>query len=122
MTRVLRIALAIAALSLLPPPAHLQAASSAPVRLTFSKSELTTPMVWQGTMTGDIVGTLQTRLLNLRVSGNIWHVEFDFLVTGANPHQSFTARLTGILNLKTGKVVMNGTPIDGYLVAPSTAD
>lgn len=116
MTRVLRmIALVVAALSVLPGPAHLQAVSPAPVRLTFSKSMSTTPMVWQGSVNGDVAGTLETRLLNLRVSGNIWHVEFDWVVTGANPHQSFTARLTGILNLKTGKVVMNGAVIDGYL-------
>jgi hypothetical protein len=117
MTRVsclLIMAAALAGVPGLPGPARADAAP-APVRLTFSKSATATPMVWQGTVGGDVTGTLETRLLNLRVSGNIWHVEFDWIVTSSNPAQSFTARLTGILNLKTGRVVMNGTVIEGYL-------
>jgi hypothetical protein len=91
-------------------------AAATPVRLNFTKSLVSTMpvMTWKGSVTGDVAGDLETRLLSLRVSGAIWHVEFDWIVSGA-AGTSFTARLNGILNTKTGKVVMNGTVIDGYL-------
>jgi hypothetical protein len=94
----------------------LNAAAATPVRLNFTKSLVSTVpiMTWKGSVTGDVVGDLETRLLSLRVSGPIWHVEFDWIVSSA-AGTSFTARLNGTLNTKTGKVVMNGTVIDGYL-------
>ena len=56
---------------------------------------------------------LTTRLTSLRVSGPIWHVRFDWIVhAGA---QSFVADLGGILNTDTGRVVMDGTVVDGWL-------
>jgi hypothetical protein len=72
-------------------------------------------MTWKGTVSGDVTGDLETRLLNLRVAGPIWHVEFDWIIKSADQATSFTARLTGTVNTKTGKVVMNGIVIDGYL-------
>ncbi len=96
---------------------QLQAAPSAPVRLTFNKTltSQTPTWIWDGSVAGDVNGQLQTRLLSLRVSGVIWHVEFDWIVTSPNPAESFTARLTGTVNTKTGKVVMNGMVVEGYL-------
>jgi hypothetical protein len=88
------------------------ATAAQPVRLQFSKHAVSEG-VWQGTTTGDIAGELTTRLQSLRVSGPIWHVTFDWIVD-AGP-RSLTARLDGILNTKTGTVVMNGTVIEGYL-------
>jgi hypothetical protein len=89
-------------------------AESAPVRLTFDKSIVDpTAGVWEGTTDGDVAGALRTELRSLQVTGTIWHVTFDWIVT-AGP-QSFTARLSGILNTATGAVVMNGTVIDGWL-------
>lgn len=94
----------------------LNAAAASPVRLNFIKSVVSTLpiMTWKGSVNGDVAGDLETRLLSLRVSGGIWHVEFDWIVSGASA-TSFTARLSGILNTKTGKVVMDGTVIEGYL-------
>lgn len=90
------------------------AAESAPVRLSFDKSILDPAAgVWQGSTAGDVAGALRTELRGLQVTGPIWHVSFDWIVT-AGP-QSFTARLSGILNTATGTVVMNGTVIDGWL-------
>jgi hypothetical protein len=90
------------------------AAETAPVRLTFDKSILDpTAGVWEGTTAGDVAGGLRTELRRLEVTGPIWHVTFDWIVT-AGPH-SFTARLWGVLNTATGAVVMNGTVIDGWL-------
>ncbi len=119
MRRVFCLFMAMAALSGVPGPigpGRLDAAPALPVRLNFSKALASvTPMVWKGSVSGDVNGELETRLLNLRVTGVIWQVEFDWIITAANPAQSFTARLSGTLNTKTGKVVMNGVVIDGYL-------
>jgi hypothetical protein len=103
------IALVVCAIGIAAPVAN---ASSAPVRLSFEKVS-TTPGVWTGTVAGDINGDLTTKLLDVQVTGPIWHVTFDWIVSaGAS---SFTARLTGTLNNNTGGVVMNGKVIDGYL-------
>jgi hypothetical protein len=89
-------------------------AESAPVRLSFDKSIVDpTAGVWEGATAGDVAGGLRTELRGLQVTGPIWHVSFDWIVS-AGP-QSFTARLSGILNTATGAVVMNGTVIDGWL-------
>jgi hypothetical protein len=109
------------------PAAH---ASSAPVRLTFDKS-LFAPGVWKGTVSGDVDGALTGVLLGRDVTGAVWHVTFDWIIdAGAS---SFTARLSGVLNTKTGGVVMNGTVIsgawlgaqvheEGQLVDPATSE
>jgi hypothetical protein len=90
------------------------AAENTPIRLNFDKSILDPAAgVWEGTTGGDVAGGLRTELRSLQVTGPIWHVTFDWIVT-AGP-QSFTARLWGVLNTATGAVVMNGTVIDGWL-------
>lgn len=90
------------------------AAANAPVRLTFEKT-IADPAagVWEGTTGGDVDGTLRTELRSLRVTGSIWHVTFDWIVTAGE--RSFTARLSGVLNTATGAVVMNGTVVEGWL-------
>lgn len=90
--------------------------SNAPVRLDFDKSIVDPDGVWQGTVSGDIEGDLTTVLTSLRVAGPIWHVTFDWIIDADDPDYSFTANLSGTLNTKTGKVVMNGTIVDGYLL------
>jgi hypothetical protein len=62
---------------------------------------------------GDVEGDLATALRDLRVTDPIWHVEFDWIIAAGD--QSSTARLTGILNTSTGRVVMNGAVIEGWL-------
>jgi len=93
-------------------PEVVSAQGNAPVHLTFDKSSVA-PGIWDGTVTGDVEGDLTTVLLDLRVTGPIWHVEFDWIIDAGD--QSFTARLTGILNTNTGRVVMDGTVIEGWL-------
>jgi hypothetical protein len=109
--RVIGALVAIMACAALLAPSMAQATS--PVNLTFDKSAIG-PGTWQGTVSGDIEGDLTTVLRDLRVTGAVWHVEFDWIVSAES--QSFTARLDGILNTETGAVVMNGRVIDGYLV------
>jgi hypothetical protein len=88
------------------------AQENAPVHLTFDKSSVE-PGIWEGTVAGDVEGNLTTELRDLRVNGPIWHVEFDWIIDAGD--QSFTARLTGVLNTNTGRVVMNGAVIEGWL-------
>jgi hypothetical protein len=91
------------------------ARKSAPVNLTFAK-EFAGNGMWKGTVDGDIKGALTTILLNDPGQSSIWHVEFDWIVDAEDEAYSFTARLKGILNTKTGKVVMNGTIIEGWML------
>lgn len=86
---------------------------SAPLYLSFEKADPDQNYVWNGTVSGDIAGALETRLLSAQQSGPILQVEFDWIVD-AGP-QSFTARLSGILDTQSGSVTMNGTIIEGYL-------
>jgi hypothetical protein len=87
---------------------------ASPVNVSFKKS-LAAPGTWQGEVSGDVSGKLQTIWLNPPGSGKIWHVEFDWIVEADNTDYSFTARLSGILNTNTGKVVMNGKVTEGWL-------
>lgn len=90
------------------------AENNAPVYLTFAKADPDGDFVWNGTVAGDISGSLETRLLSAWQSDKILHVEFDWIVDAGE--QSFTARLNGILDTERGTVTMNGTVIEGYLV------
>jgi len=90
-----------------------QAADAAPVYLTFAKSDPDGNYVWNGTVGGDLNGDLETVLLGFSASSKILNVEFDWIVSAGE--NSFTARMSGILDTETGKVVMNGTIIDGWL-------
>lgn len=92
--------------------------ASAPVYLNFDKSG-GGGGVWNGTVSGDIHGDLTTTLTDLRVSGPVWHVVFTWDIDDTDlgdGDQSFVATLSGVLNTKTGAVVMNGTVTDGYLL------
>ena len=86
---------------------------NAPVYLSFAKADPEGDFIWHGTVSGDISGSLETRLLSVSQTGHILHVEFDWIVDAGE--QSFTARLNGILDTERGTVTMNGTVIEGYL-------
>jgi hypothetical protein len=103
----------VLALALLPQAVF--AGNNAPVNLTFSKQSSGIG-TWEGTVSGDLEGQLTTVLTDLRVSGPVWHVEFDWIVDAAGDANDFTAHLSGILNTDTGSVVMNGTVVEGWLL------
>lgn len=84
-----------------------------PVRLEFDKCLVDPAGVWEGQVTGDVVGDLRTELTALEITGPIWHVRFDWIIS-AGP-RSFTADLAGTLNTTTGRVVMSGSVVDGFL-------
>ena len=85
---------------------------SAPLTWTFDKCSAGLG-VWQGTATGPtgVTEQLQTELTSARQTGRVLQVEFDWHV-GA----TYLAQLSGVLNLKTGAVVMNGRVTEGQYV------
>lgn len=93
-----------------PDEVHLaqQANSEQQINLTFDKS-LLTQGTWTGTVSGDIEGDLRTELYDLRVTGDIWHVGFLWIIDPDGAEDRIIADLTGTLNTVTGSVVMNGT-------------
>lgn len=72
--------------------------------------------VWEGRVSGDIEGDLRTEFQDLRVAGPIWHVSFLWIIDGDDPSRSLTFEASGTLNTGTGRVVMNGTVVDGWLM------
>jgi len=105
----------IAALTLLAVPAASAAsAPSSPHQLTFTKTDLEGDFVWDGSVDGDTVGGLQTRLTAARPAGEILHVEFDWEIDAGD--ESFVAHLVGTLNQRTGAVVMNGEVVEGFML------
>lgn len=114
--RISHIVMVIMALAIGLVPQVASAGNSSPVYLDFNKSIVDPAGVWQGTVSGDIEGDLTTVLTDLRVTGPIWHVEFDWIIDSEDDNYDFTAHLTGVLNTETGGVVMNGNVVDGYLL------
>jgi len=77
--------------------------------------------VFEGTTSGAAPGTLTSRLVSLDAStGPILHVTFDWIVTSGD--RSFTARTSGSWNTNTGRIVLNGRVIVGYLLGAQVHD
>jgi hypothetical protein len=101
------LALAAAAPVALAGPAT--AAPQSPLTWTFDKCAVG-PGAWQGTATGPtgVAEPLQTQLTSVRQTGSVLQVEFDWHVGS-----TYLAQLSGVLNLETGAVVMNGPITEG---------
>jgi hypothetical protein len=84
-----------------------------PLELSFDKTAVAEGF-WQGTVDGDISGTLTTVLTDVQVNEEIWDVRFDWIIIAGD--QSFVADLSGTLNNETGAVEMDGTVVLGYLL------
>jgi hypothetical protein len=82
---------------------------SSPLTWTFDKCSVG-PGVWQGTAHGPsgVPEQLQSRATSVRQTGSVLQVEFDWHVG-----TTYLAQLSGVLNLKTGAVVMNGQVTEG---------
>ena len=112
MTRRLSVAIALAA-SLSIAAAGSAVADSPAVQLTFEKSVVVEGQ-WAGTVGGDETGTIETFLTGVEPTGSVWHVTFTWQV-GLTGGERIAADVAGIINLKTGRVVMNGDVLAGYL-------
>lgn len=105
--------LSVAALAATIPVALSQPAlagpNAAPRIWTFEKCEVGVG-VWQGTAKGPngIPEPLETRLISLRATDDVLHVEFNWRVGN-----TYLAELSGTLNTSTGAVVMNGRVAEG---------
>jgi hypothetical protein len=114
-TRLRRYGPSIAALSLAvaAPVALVQPATavpdSAPLIWTFDKCAVG-PGVWHGTAHGPTGASepLETQLTSIRQTADVLHVDFNWYVG-----TTYLAKLSGVLNLKTGAVVMNGQVAEG---------
>lgn len=106
--------LAMFAFAALPQPASAQPAGNmSPVGIEFDKQGGVAG-IWHGMVSGDVTGNLTTQLTSAHQTGQILHVTFDWIIDAGA--QSFTAKLEGTLNLKTGAVEMDGTVVEGWLV------
>jgi hypothetical protein len=112
--RALLLGLAIV-LSLVTAPAALAgpAPDTTPREITFTKADPDGNFTWNGTVDGAATGALETRLTDVRAEGWILYVTFEWDID-AGAH-SFVAEMTGILNQRTGAVVMNGTVVEGWM-------
>ena len=98
------------------------ATAAAPLQVDWVK-HVTDPaaFVFEGTTSGAAPGTLTSRLVSLDAStGPILHITFDWIVTSDG--KSFTARTSGTWNTLTGRIVMNGRVIAGYLLGAQEHD
>src|SRR4029079_11497690 len=92
------------------------AGAAAPLQVDWAKQVVDpASFVFEGTTTGAARGQMSSRLVSLDAStGPILHVTFDWTVTSGS--RSFTARTSGTWNTGTGRVVMNGRVIEGWLL------
>ena len=69
---------------------------------------------WQGTVGWEIRGNVRARLqgVPLMLGGESVPVRLEWVVNAGG--HSFTAPLEGSLNIKTGKLELNGTVIEGF--------
>jgi hypothetical protein len=86
------------------------------LELTFEKDVVATGLAlvnWEGTFAGEDSGSVVVGLTSLTVVGPIWKVAFDWAVDGAA--YDFDAEVSGIINTKTGDIVLNGVVTSGDL-------
>ncbi len=81
-----------------------------PIRLSFNKELPGDLGYWEGTYWGDASGDVTVTLVGLRITGAIWHVEFEWEVTG---DVDLTAVVSGVINTRTGHIALNGVVTDG---------
>jgi hypothetical protein len=90
---------------------------SKPIVVTFEKHVVDPAnLVFEGTTGGKAKGTLVSRMLpgSLTIEGPIWHFTFDWIVSAKARRKSFVARTTGTFDTNSGRVVMDGSVIDGW--------
>lgn len=107
MNRAISLGVAILTILALSAPV---AASQRPIALEFEKAQAGAG--YDGTVDGG--GRLQMWLFDSRVKGNTQHFSATVQVDGSTAG-SFTAVVSGQINLSTGRAVLNGTVTNGDL-------
>ncbi len=101
---------ALLAMAILVTPVSAGNGAKDPIRLSFDK-ELTDGLgYWEGPYVGDASGDVAVTLVDLRVTGAIWHVVFTWEVAG---DVDLTAVVSGVINTRTGHIALNGVVTDG---------
>ncbi len=96
-------------------PVSVMAAPRSPLVMDYMKTESGPGSAnWLGSVWGDIDGDLETQVVGLMVAGKIWHIQTIWTVTGAGAHD-FVAELNGMLDTSSGKLLLNGAIVSGYL-------
>jgi hypothetical protein len=85
-----------------------------PIRLAFDQASVA-GKTWQGSVSGDLTGVLNSDLRSLYYHARSWQVEFKWTVEATDPAHSFTAELTGTINPKTRYMNLMGTVTKGWL-------
>ena len=87
---------------------------AAPLLMDYVKVE-TAPgsLNWLGSVSGDIDGGLETRVVGATQSGHVLHIVTEWRVDAGL--QSFEARLEGTLDTRSGGLLLNGEITSGYL-------
>ncbi len=97
-----------------PPDPAAALVPAAPIVMDYVKVE-TGPgsLNWLGSVSGDVNGGLETRVLGATESGHILHIQTKWSVAAGA--ESFEAELDGTLDTSTGRLLLNGAVTSGYL-------
>ncbi len=104
---------ALLTMAILVTPVSAGNSTMAPIRLGFDK-ELVDSTVWEGTYWGDASGDVTVTLVGLRITGPIWHVEFEWVLTDDVDGLTLRAVVSGIINMNTGHIALNGVVTEGH--------
>jgi len=79
---------------------------------------------WFGETSGRINGSLETQVVGARLSPRIWHIQTVWTVTNTpnGGAQDFVAHLDGTLDVVSGKLLLNGEIVSGYLAGAQVHD
>ena len=79
---------------------------------------------WFGSVSGGINGDLETLVVDARLSPRIWHIQTVWTVTNTpnGSAKNFVAHLNGTLNIVSGKLLLNGKIVTGYLAGAQVHD
>jgi hypothetical protein len=94
---------------------------AAPILMDYVKVE-TGPgsLNWLGSVSGDVIGALETRVVGASQSGHILHIQTKWSVDAGA--ESFEADLDGTLDTKTGRLLLDGAVMSGYLAGARVHD
>ena len=95
-------------------PTAPEGSAGAGMTYQFTKEDPDGDNIWDGTLTGDTEGTVQTVLLNADQSQPVWRVAFEGIVTAGD--ESFRAHVGGTLDTTTGAVRMTGVVTAGSML------
>ena len=79
---------------------------------------------WFGSVSGGINGDLETLVVDARLSPRIWHIQTVWTVTHTptGGEKDFVAHLNGTLDIVSGKLLLNGKIVTGYLAGAQVHD